>query len=323
MNQAGRALRLGSAAATAGLMFLAGCGSTHPTGAATGPHAAGSQSGKAVKNDNGTDLVAGAGKAGPPGGSRAQARMLARKLLPMLILPKGTVRLEQVPPQLRGRGVGLGARDVVGAHRQFALRPSLWDAARFFRTHVPAGMRFQSNGSDSGIGQSFTLDLADVLRSLPAGIYQAEIDLSVVRAPGGGSLMLADAQVVWSPARSKAEYIDPARFASVVLTAQVYYPKRRTVTRRVTSRSVITELAGLLNGMQASPDLAMPCPAPPVIYRAGFAVTADGRPSVVVDSGSCQEIDISGHGHGQPPLVDHNGSFGSALNKLLDISLPS
>lgn len=328
MNQAGRALRLGGAAATAGLMLLAGCGSAHPTGTAisqnrshavAGSHgAAGSPSGTGVKADNGTDLVAGAGQGGPPGGSRKQARALARKLLPALILPPGTVRLGHVPPQLRGGGVGLGARDVVDIHRQFTLQPSMRAAARHFREHVPSGMRFQDDGSTGGSGGP-SLDLAYVLTSDPGGIYQAEIDLTVVPAIGGGSLLRADAQVVWQPPRSAAEHIDPARFTSVVITAHENFNRNHAVTKRFTSRTVIARLAGLLNALPADPGLAIPCPLGPASYRLGFAATTYGRPSVVAAVGGCFSIGISAGGKPQPALADQQGKVITFLQHLVGI----
>jgi hypothetical protein len=330
MSQAGRALRLGGAAATAGLVLLAGCGSAHVTGAATsqgrshavaGSHdAAGPRNGTGVKADNGTDLVAGAGQSGPAAGSRAEALALAKKLLPQVILPPGTRVLRgPVPPRLRGRGVGLGARDAVDVHRQFAAVARQSAVARFFRGHVPAGMRFLDNGSDSDGSHLVWLDLADQPRHLPPGIYQAEVDLTVVPAPHGGTLVRADAQAVWLPPRAAAEHIDPARFGSVVLTADEVYAKNHTVTRRVTSRVVIARLAGLLNSLPAAPDLAMSCPMAPVVYRAGFAATADGRPSVVAGTGGCFSIALSVRGQAQPPLADQPGKLATYVHDLLGI----
>jgi hypothetical protein len=326
MHQAGRALRLGGAAA--GLMLLAGCGSAHPTGTATsqnrshavaGSHgAAGSQSGTGMKADNGTDLVAGAGQGGPASGSKKQALALARTLLPVLILPPGTVRLRHVPPQLRGVGAGLGARDVVDIHRQFALQPSMRVAARYLREHVPPGMRFQDDGSTGGSGGP-SLDLAYVRTLDPAGIYQAEIDLTVVPAIDGGSLVRADAQVIWQPPRTVAEHIDPARFSSLVVTAHENFNRNHAVTKRVTSRAVITRLAGLLNALPADPGLAVPCPLGPASYRLGFAATTHGRPSVVADIGGCFTIGISADGKPQPALADQQDKITTFLQHLMGI----
>jgi hypothetical protein len=320
MGQGSLAWRPGAAragtVAAAVVALLAGCGSAHPaagSGVATGRH------GTAA----GSTGVLGAGvqsSTGPPAGSRAEALALAGKLLPRVILPSGSRELRgPVPPRLRGAGVGLGSRKTVGVHRQFALPLTQSAASAFVRGHTPVGMRFLDNGSDSDSSGLVWLDLAYAPRHLPVGIYQAEIDLTLVPAVGGGSLLRADAQVIWLPPRTAAEHVDPARFASVAVTADEVYEKNHPVTKRITSREVITQLATLLNAMPADPGLAMPCPMAPVIYRVGFAATAHGRPGAVATTGSCFTIALHASGHQQPQLADPNGKFAAYLQHLLGI----
>lgn len=328
MGQGGRAWRPAAAGAvTAAIaVLLAGCGSARlgaGTGGApaqthhTGAHSTGPSTGLGGTGLGGTGLDS---RSGPPGGSRAEALALARKLLPRVILPPSTRALTgPVPARLRGRGVGPGARDTVDVHRQFAAGPRQSAVARFFRLHVPAGLRFVDNGSDSDQTGLVWLDLGYLPRHLPAGIYQAEIGLTVVPAPRRGTLVRADARVIWQPPRTAAEHIDPARFASVVLTADQVLGKNHTVTRRVTSRAVIARLAGLLNSLPAAPRLAMSCPMAPVTYRAGFAVTAHGRPGVVAVSGGCFSIALSAGGKPQPPLADGQNRLATYLQHLLGI----
>lgn len=255
----------------------------------------------------------------PPGGSRAQALALARHMLSLLVLPSGARHPQgQVPRRLRQPGARLGSLTMVGVHRFYSLGMPPQAASRFFGAHVPPGMRFLSNGQTGGPGGVMALDVGYVPRSLPPGIYRAELDLTLVPA-AGGSLVRADAQVIWYLARSAAEYLNPADFGAVTVRAIMLNPKRHTVTRQITSPQVIARLAGLLNGLPAAPRLVMPCPAMLTTYRVEFAAKPSGGPRVAVGTGSCFTDQISVAGRAQPALMDANGRLAAAVRHLLGL----
>lgn len=127
----------------------------------------------------------------------------------------------------------------------------------------------------------------------------------MVPAAGGGSLLRADAQVIWYLTRSAAEYLNPADYRAVTVTAiTVEAPKRhavpRRVTRQITSRQVIARLAGLLNGLPAAPMLPVSCPPFTRTYRVGFEATPRARPGVVVTATGCLTDQIFAAGRAQP-----------------------
>lgn len=293
-----------AAAVAAAAALLAGCGSStispNPPGTSGGPTPA-------------------AKPFGPTDGSHAQALALARHMLTLLVLPSGARHLQgPVARQLRQPGVGLGSLNTADVHRFYSLGLPPQAASRFFAEHVPPGMRFISNGQTGGPAGVMALDVGYAPRSLPPGIYRAELDLTLVPA-AGGSLVRGDAQVIWYLTRSAAEYLNPADFGAVTVSAIMLILKRHTVTRQITSRRVIARLAGLLNGLPASPSLVMSCPAPPTTYRVEFAARASGGPSVVVISGSCFTDQISAAGRAQPSLMDANGRLAAAVRHLLGL----
>ena len=253
----------------------------------------------------------------PASGSRAQALALAQRMLPQLVLPPGAraVRVRPLSRLLKGFAGGRGMADV---HRLFTLRQSMPAAEKFFIAHTPAGMRPAGSGQSADAGRVDEEDASYFRRSLPAGIYQAELDVTVVPGPTGGSLLRADAQVIWYPPRSAAEYLDPADYRAVTVSATVIAPKTRTVTRTIASHRVVARLAEVLNGMHAAPPLALPCPLQIATYRVTFLATARSRPSVVAATDGCLNEQISVGARAQPPLED-SGRLVPALNRLLGI----
>lgn len=282
--------------------LLAGCGSAVGPAGTSGPAdspAAGLASGPS-------------GGSGPKAGSRAQALALARSLLSRLILPPGT---RPVPGKAPGPQVA-GSFTMVHQRRAFSVNMPMAAAFRFFMHHAPPGMRALDNGRTAGPGGIMDLEIGYYLRPLPPGSYGAEVDLSVVPAVGGGSAVHADAVVIWFVHRSAAERVNPARIAAVTVNAHVFFPRERTVTRRITSRAAIMRLAGLLNGMPGAPRIAMSCPAQPAYYRAAFAAAAGGRPVLVATTGSCQDVGVSAGGRQQPALYDSGGKFAAVARHL-------
>jgi hypothetical protein len=94
------------------------------------------------------------------------------------------------------------------------------------------------------------------------------------------------------------------------------------VSKWITSRSVITNLAAMLNGMHAAPRLVMPCPAMFASYQIGFAASVHSRPSVVVTIGGCLSDTVSVGGRQQPVLLDPNERLATTVRHLLGVKVP-
>jgi hypothetical protein len=154
-------------------------------------------------------------------------------------------------------------------------------------------------------------------RSLPAGMLSAELAAAVVAAPGGGSLVRADATATWYPARSAGEHIDPARYHSAVVSITMLNPRRHTVTGTFTSSRVITRLAGLANSLHVAPDLAWAsCPAIMASYRITFVPASSAAPRVVVTPSGCRTVGVTVAGAAQPPLWNDTGLIDAAKRLL-------
>jgi hypothetical protein len=184
---------------------------------------------------------------------------------------------------------------------------------------VPNGMASAGTGQASGPGEPTTLDVSYYLaRRVPAGIYSAQVVLTMVPDRSGGSWLRADAQVIWYPSRSAAEYVDPARYHVLTMTVTVYGLKEHTIHKIVTSQADIARLAAALNRSPAEPPVAFPCPATFVTYRLALSVSRHSRPVVVIwaNSISCGGSAITVAGRAQPALAD-DGAVAAAADHAL------
>lgn len=193
-------------------------------------------------------------------GSRAKA--LATSMLSRLVLPAGArpAEMRSAPPLARTPASTIGAAHVVDVHRVFSLRQPVPATSAFLLAHAPRSMHQTGNGQGGGPTGITMMDLTYTPDRVPAGVFQA--DLVIAMIPGtAGSWLRADAEVVPFPARSPAEYLNPARFHAVIISASRANHRPHTMTRTITSADVIARLAKLLNGLRAAPALAQHCPA--------------------------------------------------------------
>jgi hypothetical protein len=300
-GRAGRLARLGAEAVAVALAgLLAGCGSvawggSHPAGA--GP------------------------QGGPPAGTPGAALRLDRQLLSRLVLPPGArpAAGREVPGWLRQPGEPVGAAGWPSLHRVFVLGWPMPAAERFFLAHPPAGMKVGASASAGDHGRITSRAVMYGPRRLPRGIFQAQLEVTVVPAGPGRALLRADAQAIWYPRRNAGEHLTPAGFGRVTISAQVMFPKPQQVARTFTARTVISRLAAVLNGLPASPDLPEPCPAPRISYQLAFTRLSATRPDVKVTSGGCLTDQITIDGKAQPVLQD-SGPLSAAITRLLGVT---
>jgi hypothetical protein len=282
-------------------VLLAGCGTHAPDLPARG------RPGPAVT----TGSPAGAG---PAAGSRGRAQALARRLLSHLVLPPGArpVRLRVLPPLLRQPQIPDGGTHEADVHQLFLLSEPMSAVQSILEAHLPAGMEGSGDGQSADSTGITMESLSFEPRTLPAGINGAELDTEVVPAAGGGSLLRADAAVIWYPARSAAERVDPARYRAAVVSVTLSNPRQHTVRRTITSVAIIARLAGMVNGLHAAPYQPPNCPAIVGSYRITFVPAAGPAPQVVVTPSGCVTVGVTVAGAGQPPLWGDTGLIRAA-----------
>jgi hypothetical protein len=241
------------------------------------------------------------------------------RMLASLVLPPGARRIaaRQQPP----RAEVIGSDSLVDLHRFFSIPMPMLAAATFVNRHTPAG--FRPNGPDLGTTSSqngaIYQFVSFYLRSAPVGIAgETMLLVTLSDGPHGSTLARADAEVVWYPPRTAAEYLRPGAIRSARITASLNNP-RRHVVKVITSRHAIARLAALLNGMRAAGNGSMSCPT----FSAEYHVTFTGRggqPRVAVDPTGCATDDVLVNGIAQPPLWDPADRLISVLHKLLGLS---
>jgi hypothetical protein len=312
-NSSGRRGVLAGVAVVLGVTFgLAGCGTApgHPAAATRAGGPATAARGRTAARVT----VAAAG-------SLAQARAVARHWLAGLVLPAGTAPLGQRPPAaLPGPGF-TGAGQNVDLFRYFRLPVPMAAADSFLRARPPAGLSFDTTGTVGGD--------SDVLegspRRLPPGIAAVMLEFTMAPDSGGGSLLRADAQVMIYPARSAAEYLNPAAFRSVTVSA-ARWDAAPASRRTITSRPVIAMLAGLVNGLPVQPPGSIiGCPAiggNMIFYQLVFTPAAAAGPAVVVRPDGCLADQVSAGGAWQPPLADGQAVTSAAARLLQAGSQP-
>ncbi len=257
----------------------------------------------------------------PPAGSRAGAARLARHMLSGLRLPAGARRLVPlpVPQSLSQPALWAGSSNSLDVHRLFGL-PQPMDSA-LLAVSGPAGLSRSGSGEGSGPGGAAFAEVSYTARRVPAGIYSAQLVLTAVPAASGGSLVRADAQVIWYPPRTTAEYIDPERYHAVTITITIVSPRQRTIRRVVTSQAVIRQLAGALDRSPADPVTSSGCAMIFATYRLAFALSPHG-PATMVASATrwpCGGVRVSAAGRIQPPLEDA-GAVVAAADRLLGVT---
>jgi hypothetical protein len=315
------------AVALAAALTLAACGSavappatgSHPASPASGAHPASPASGAHPAAARSASAVP-----GPPAGSRSEAAALARLLLSRLRLPPAARRLppDSLPPSLSQPATQYADGSASFDQRQlFALTQPMDAAAAFLAAHLPAGSSLGGTGEGSSPGGPTMREVTDTPRSLPEGVSLAELVLTVVPDASGGSLLRADAQIVWYPPRTAAEYIDPGRYHVLTITVMIAGPRTRTLHKVITSQALIARLAEVLDRSPAEPAEAINCPMEFAGYRLALSVSRSSRPAVVISTTQwpCGGTAITVNGHPQPALAD-NGSAAALVRQFVSVT---
>jgi len=211
-----------------------------------------------------------------------------------------------------------GAAAALDVHALFELPESMAATAAFLSAHVPTGMSLSVTGQGTGSAGQTTAEVAYAPQSVPAGVYAAQLVLTIAPGGAGGSVLRVDGQVIWYPPRSAAEYIDPARYHVLTVAVTLFNPRLHTISKVTTSPAAIAQLTGALNRSPAEPTRIAFCPLIFASYRLAFAVSVHSAPIVVVTAtqNPCLGAQIAVDGRRQPPLQDEAAVVAIA-NRLL------
>ena len=242
-------------------------------------------------------------------------------MLASLILPPGSRRIgpRSQPP----RSELIGGQNVIDVSRFYWLPLPEEAAASFLQHHVPAGTYFSGTGS----GEAFVA-VQYWLKAPPAGLdeYGSMLLATLAVGPDGGTLLRTDAELTWYPPRSAAEYLPPAGYRSVTVTATFTSPSgpaKPPIIRVFTSQAVIARLARLLDGMHATAPWTGSCPALLPQFQIVFAPKRNGNsmagPVSVTPSGCRGEL-LTTEGMLQPALEDIGSTrLLAVIGPLLDV----
>lgn len=238
-------------------------------------------------------------------------------MLARLVMAPGARRIgfRRVPD----RADVIGSDNLVAVSSFFVVPIPMHALAVFLKDHPPAGAMTSGTGtsnSQTGVTED---DIEFSWRSAPVGVT-GDSQLVVSLAPGrrGSTVARVDAEVVWYPPRTAAEYLRADTIRSARITANFYNPTRH-LTKVITSGSTIARLAALLNGMRASDNSITMCPMFGADYEVGF-IGRSGQPRIAVDAVGCLRDGVHVNGLTQPQLWDPDNRLVNALNKLLGVS---
>lgn len=257
---------------------------------------------------------------GPPRGSRAASRALARKMLGQLRRPPGSrvVRPHPVPRYLRRPAQGIAATRYVDVKRFYTAPRNIRASYAYLRKHTPAGYRLTLSGSLRQGTRTVLEFVGYAPKSVPRGVDEGSLIVGVVPGRHGGSVLRADGEVTWFPPRSAAEHLRPAAYRAVTITRTPAGGGHQTV-RTFRSRTAIARLARILNSLPASDGGSVSCPPPARTFRLVFRPLA-GHPRFVATSFYCGTDPVTVGGRRQPDLADPHNRMAAAAQRLLRAS---
>ena len=192
-------------------------------------------------------------------------------------------------------------------------------AATFLSRHPPAGFSADGTGTTSSGNGAIDHLVSFNLRAPPVGIAgETMLLVTLGHGPHGNTVARADAEVVWYPPRTAAEYLRAGAIRSARITASFMNPRPRHFVKVITSRRAIARLAALLNGMRATDNSLRFCPMVDAEYHVTFSGHG-GQSRVAVGASGCGTDSVAVNGKVQPPLWDPDRLI-HALRKLLGLS---
>lgn len=251
---------------------------------------------------------------GPAAGSPAEGNRFARGLLAQVGMAAGARRVAsrpvevQVPPTF-GWEPGPDMTDMAAVWR---VPLPMGQAVAFFERNPPAGLRLTLADSTGRVSSVIAGSVNTVLEfgrgGVPAGIWAAQLLVSLHSDGAAASLVRVDIQVAWYEARSADEYIAGLRAMTI---------DGPRGTRTFTAPAVIATMAGLLNGLPGASAAQNRC-AGQGGYDVQFAVKRGAVPWTDVQAArGCWAVDVTVNDVGQPTLSDPGGRVVAYLAQLM------
>jgi hypothetical protein len=257
--------------------------------------------------------------------SWAQARALARRMLSRLALPPGARPYPDAALPLPLRGPGwLASAPGADVHQAYRLPQPPPTAFQYVLSHPPPGTLPGAVSKEAVTGLPDRAAVTYLLRTEPRGVFAAQLAVTVVPRPGGGSWLAADAHVAVFRLSSAAERLNPAAFHVVTISVTSFSSKPHSASRVIRSAVIAARLARLIN--QMPPELLyssrtpIGCPMLSVFYRLDFASSASGPPAASVAVDLCGIQSVTVHGIPGGPRTDQDEKLFQAASQLLPVT---
>jgi hypothetical protein len=289
------------------LPLLAAC-ANHPTNSAAGPSPVSSSvvTSSGVTSTYPTSPAAVSGSTAPT--TDADRLALATKTAAELV---GEVQLpSDARPQVTAPASGLTqpptttmSPNEIDSARWFTVSGTVDSVVAYAQAHPPKGL--VANGSGSGSDGSAEVSF----EGQPTVDYDGpSVDVEAIPA-GSGVAVRVDAQVVWLPVRTAAEFVP-----STVTGATAVRTGATNATVQVSSTEA-RSLARLIDALATRAPGERHCPS--ISYTT--AITFEGAGPSVFTVDGCGGVTVTAAGVAQPTLADSE-NFGTEVDKLFGVA---
>lgn len=261
-------------------------------------------------------FAATAGSPASVAANRAVARATAARLFDATPLPAGAVATSGWVGGSSPVGGAPASPDLATYDRDYRV-PGRWRALfAQVQASPPPGTVQDGSGSSGTSAGTTSRFAAFALEHLPAGVYQAGVDVSLAAATGGGAALHVDAWAVWLVPRPAWERV-PRSSRTVRVFADVPAGTRFTVAT-ITSRRTVRALVRFVNGLQRFQPGLLSCPViRGPLYGLTFLAAGGSRVLARTADTGCGGMSFWLRSRRGPPLADDLGL--SALLRRLHV----
>jgi hypothetical protein len=222
-----------------------------------------------------------------------RAELDAERLLGFVpAIPNSTLRTGAPPKEVAGPPLKPTVKELIDLHVLWTTAAAPADVLEYLKDHMTAELL--NSGSARG-GQAL---MFVPVGATPPGLGNRQLLLTVVPA-GLGSVVRADAQVIWLPERPAREYA-PYNTRSVTVTRIAEETRSTTATKG----SVVRRFVDAFNEEPMAATGTRHCPAVLTTYRIEFTPKMRGAHHVVGVIGACNTIAVTVDGQSAPALQD-------------------
>jgi hypothetical protein len=249
------------------------------------------------------------------GGNRALAVAVARSLIDAVEVSGRPIPLTAVPGSspIRSAPGRLATPNLVDAHRVWRVGGRPREALAAVLHDHPSSLPINGEGSgdSQGPGGRAVYSWYVSFQAPPRpGLGSEQLVISMTGAPGGGTLVRADGEVVWVSERPAGERV-PAGVSSIEVTrspGQGLGSLRRTVTAPAPVAQIVSGVDGLAivqPGTVVCPDEPVRAAVVQLVFRgASGQALAVASQSAGPQVGGCAPMRFSLGGHEQKPLAE-------------------